>query len=219
MKLHMQNNKIDFLALHLVEIRAEAIQAAAELHKGGMAKIKFGADSRVIEACKMAREWCVKNNIERPECWISKYMYPKYKVLSGSEEALQYLETNYLKFRLRAIKRIANMPACHSVMMDATTEPIRNALKRMDIADPIIRVYSNITCRPYVSARHILNLLPHQLVNPVKWEQTLTNLYARRQGVFYPRTFVCGPNNYLCNVLNRVNRKAWRHCIHVGDTP
>lgn len=212
-------NDCFFVALQLVQIRAEAIKAASDVYKGGMAQIRFGADSRVLDACKMARDWCKKNNVERSECWISKYMYPKFKVISANEEALQYLEQNYGKFRLRSIRRLKNMAACHSVLMEPTIEPIRNALQQMDIDDPIIKVYSNVTCRPYYSANHIRQLLPHQLTNPVRWEQMMTYLYARRQGIYFPRTIFCGPGFYLRKVLKQVNSKAWRNSIHIGDTP
>lgn len=184
-----------------------------------MVQIQFGPDSRVVEACKKAKEWCIKNNIDQPECWISNFMYPRFKVLSGSEEALRYLEDNYAKFRLRSVKRIKNMPACHSALMEPTVEPMKQALEQMDISDPMIRVYSNVTCRPYYTARHIRKLLPQQLVKSVKWEQTMTYLYARRHGNYFPRTIVCGPGFNLRKILRKVNSKAWRQSIHIGDCP
>lgn len=206
-------------AVQLVQIRAEAIRAAGELCKSGMAKIRFGADSRVDEALKKATEHCLKNNIENPVCRVSNFMYPQHKVIAGNEEALQYLEENYEKFRIRSIKRIKYFPACHSRLMESTVEPIKSALEHMNIADPLIQVYSNITCRPYFNANHILKLLPLQLVNPVKWEQTMTYLYARRRGVYFPRTIICGPGYNLRRILRLVNLKAWRQSIHVGDCP
>lgn len=210
-------HRLIYLAVRLVQIRAEAIQAVDALYKSGMAQICFGADSRVIEACKKAKEWCIQNNVEHPECRIASYLYPRFKTLAGSEEAIQFLEDNYQKFRLRWINRIPNRPACHCSLMQPTIEPMKKALSQMEIADPIIRVYSNVTCRPYFSAHHIRKLLPYQLVSPVKWEQTMTGLYARRRGVQFPRTIVCGPGYTYRTMLREVNSKAWRQSLYVGD--
>lgn len=204
--------------MQLVQVRAEAILAAAEICQGAMASIYFGPDSRVIDACKTAKEWCLKNNVENPECLISNFMFPRYKVLSGSEEAIQYLEENFQKFRIRSIKRLKNAPACHSSLMNPTIEPIQQALEHMHIADPLIRVYSNVHGKAYMSAHHIKKLLPQQLVKPVQWEQTMHYLYARRRKVHFPRTIVCGPGYALKSILKAVNSKAWQQSVQIGDT-
>lgn len=206
-----------FSALYFVQVRAEAILAASELSNGGMAKIRFGAGSNVVQACKRAKEWCIKNNIENPECLISNFMYPGFKILSGCEEALQYLEDNSEKLRLKAIKRIRNEQPIHCKLMEPTVKPIREAISNMDISDPIIRVYSNITGKPYFTAEHIKKVLPLHLVKPVKWEQTMHYLYARRRGNYFPRTMVCGPGFELRRILSFVNSRAWRETIHIGD--
>lgn len=182
-----------------------------------MATIRFGPDSRVMDACKKAKEWCRKNNIENPECLISNFMFPRFKALSGNEEALQYIEDNLKKFRIRSLKRVKNTPACHSSLMEPAIEPFKKALEHIEIADPIIRVYSNVNSKPYMSAEHILKLLPQQLVKPVKWEQTMTYLYARGRGNYFPRTIVCGPGCALNSILKQVNSRAWRRSIHIGD--
>lgn len=183
-----------------------------------MATIFYGPDSEVILACKKAKRWCIKNNIENPECLISNFLFPRYKALSGNEEALQYIEDNLDKFRLRAIKRIKNAPACHSSLMEPTIEPITKALEQIQINNPIIKVYSNVHGKPYMSANHILKLLPQQLVNPVKWEQTMTYLYARKRGISFPRTICCGPGLALNSILKQVNLRAWRQSVHIGST-
>lgn len=208
-----------YSAVRLVQIRAEAIQAVDDMYKSGMAQICYGPDSKVIEACKKAKEWCIENNVDHPECRISSYLYPRFKTLSGSEEAIQFLEKNYHKFRLRWVNRIRDRPACHCSLMEPTIEPMKNALNQMEIADPIIRVYSNVTCRPYFTAHHIRNLLPKQLTQPVKWEQTMTNLYARRRGIYFPRTIICGPGYNYRTMLREVNMLAWRQSLYIGYHP
>lgn len=38
-------------------------------------------------------------------------------------------------------------------------------------------VYSNVTGRPYTSVKEIRKLLPMQMVKPVKWHSTITNIH------------------------------------------
>lgn len=220
MRFIVKENFTEFsllLAIQLVQIRAEAILAANEVNNGGMATIKFGPDSRVIEACRKAREHCKMNNVDNPICYISNYMFPRFKALSGNEEALQYLEENFHKFRIRSIKRVKNSAACHSILMEPAIEPIKKALEHIQISDPIIRVYSNINNKPYMSAAHVKRCLPLQLTKAVRWEQTMHHLYARKRSEYQPRTILCGPGMALKSILKEVNQRAWRQSIHIGD--
>lgn len=190
---------------------------ASDMHKGGMASIFYGADSEVILACRKAREHCVKNNIENPDCLISNFMYPNYKVLSGNEEALDYLQANFKKFRLRSFKRIKNAPPLHCGLMKPAADEIANALEHIQISDPLINVYSNVTGKAYHTVKRIKKILPKQIEKPVKWEQILTQIYARRRGCKFPRTFVCGPNLALSSCMKHVNYRASRRLVQVGD--
>lgn len=47
-----------------------------------------------------------------------------------------------------------------------------------------------------------------QIVKPVKWEQTLHEMYERKQDTNFPRTFECGPGKGLIQILEKVNAKA-----------
>lgn len=196
-------------ALRLVQIRAEAMQLASEQNKSGMATVLYGADARIGEACKAAVDWCIQRGVESPECRIANYLYPSCKVLAGSEDALKFLEANSKKYGIKRIKRLPVSGAFHTELMASAVEPFAKALKKITIEDPIIGVYSNVDGKRYRSAGHILGQLPKQITRPVKWEQTLHNLYERKAGENFPRTFECGPGQGLKTILKQVNGKAW----------
>ena len=99
--------------------------------------------------------------------------------------------------------------------MRPAVEPFKEALKNVDIVDPIIPVLSNVDGKSYRNAHHIRRQLPTQIYKPVKWEQTLHILYERKDGEYFPRTFECGPGNSLKSLLKMVNAKAWSSCISV----
>lgn len=202
-------------ALRLVQIRAEAMQEAADRVEGGMATVLYGADSRLGDACRAAVDWCIEKGIEQPECKIVNYLYPHCKVVAGNAEALRYLEANAKQFRLRRLKRLSVSGAFHTSLMQSAVEPVERALRKIPIVDPAICVHSNVDGRRYRNADHILSQLPRQLVKPVKWEQTLHILYERGQGEHFPRTFECGPGRGLTTILKQVNAKAWDTAINI----
>ncbi|XP_043646949.1 probable malonyl-CoA-acyl carrier protein transacylase, mitochondrial [Drosophila teissieri] len=202
-------------ALRLVQVRATAMQAACDQAAGAMAMTLYGPDTNLGEACARAQQWCVDKGVESPYCGIANYMYPHCKVVAGNVEALEFLEQNAKALKIRRMKRLAVSGAFHTPLMQSAVEPFTKALKSVRLQDPVIRVYSNVDGKPYRHAKHILTQLPKQIVRPVKWEQTLHEMYERKQGVDFPRTFECGPGKGLVQVLEKVNAKAAQSSFNV----
>ncbi|XP_058057515.1 probable malonyl-CoA-acyl carrier protein transacylase, mitochondrial [Anopheles bellator] len=201
--------------VRLVQIRAEAMQLAAQQAKGAMATALFGADGRIGEACNEAKNWCIDRGIENPDCRVANYLYPGCKVLAGNEEALRFLEANLKRFNIRRLKRLPVSGAFHTELMEPAVEPFAAALRKIRVQDPSISVHSNVDGKCYRNAGHIVSQLPKQIVRPVKWEQTLHILYERKTGVHFPRTFECGPGKGLKAILKQVNAKAWDSTLNV----
>lgn len=195
--------------VRLVQIRAESMQKASDIFKGGMITVLYGPDSKLNYAVKAAKEWCIEKGVENPDCIVANYLYPHCKVVAGSEEALRFIETNGKEFNLRRIKRLPVSGAFHSTLMESAVEPFRKALNKIQLDDPSIAVHSNIDGLPYRHAEHIRKQLPKQIIKPVKWEQMLHILYERKDGDHFPRTFECGPGHALRTILKQVNAKAW----------
>lgn len=182
-----------------------------------MASIFYGPDSKVLEACITAKRWCQKNGYPNADITVSNYMFPKYKVLSGTNEALQYVKDNLQRFRIRSMRPIRNSLPLHCHLMKPAAEPFIKALDQMTVDAPLIRVYSNYDSQPYMSEAHIRRILPKQLYSPIKWEQTIHKIFARRQGNNFPKTYTCGPGCALRPILKNVNLKAWTNSTNVGD--
>lgn len=204
-------------AVRLIQIRAEAIQMACDEFEGGMATIRLRADSQFKTALKMARLWCVENGVTNPTCDVAYDLYPHWKVIAGSIEALQFIQQNLEKFRLRDMKKIRVTGAFHTSLMKPAVEPFQLALQKIQLEDPIIGVFSNVNNKRYFNARQILKQLPSQIVKPVRWEQIMHEFYDRSKEVSQPRTFICGPGNELSMILKKVNLSAWKRALTYGD--
>lgn len=193
----------------LIQVRAEAMQIASDENPSGMATIHYGADSEVSLACHKAKEWCLERGVENPECAIANYLFPHCKVVAGSLEALNYLEKNSKRFKIRRVKRLPVSGAFHTKLMESALEPFKDAMKKIKFEKPLIPVHSNVDGRMYHNVDQILKQLPKQIVKPVKWEQLMHNIYERPQGEKFPRTFECAPGYSLTVILKMVNAKAW----------
>lgn len=182
-----------------------------------MATVLLHPDSELGYALKMAKEWCVERGVDHPECVVANHLFPHCKVISGSTEALRYIEQNLKRFKLKKMKKIPAYGAFHSSLMNSAVEPFAQALKNIRIEEPIIGVYSNVDGHRYRHPTHILRQLPQQLVKPVKWEQTMHVFYDRQHDVKQPRTFICGPGDALRTILKMVNASAWDTSFKYGD--
>lgn len=214
-------------ALRLVQVRANAMQMACDKAAGGMAMVLYAPDTEIGAACAKAQQWCVDRGVENPYCGVANYMYPHCKIIAGNIEAIEFLEKNSKALKIRRIKRLPVSGAFHTPHMETAVESFAKALKKITLEEPLIRVYSNVDGKPYKSVAHILKQLPKQvfkdkrkykmklhiypffqIVRPVKWEQTMHQMYERGQGQDFPRTFECGPGKGLLQVLEKVNAKA-----------
>lgn len=203
--------------IKLIQVRAEAMQAASDEHPSGMATVFYGPDSELKIACVKAKEWAIERGVENAECMIANYLYPHCKVVAGSLEALNFLEKNVKQYKLRKVKRLPVSGAFHTSVMESAVEPFIEALKKVRVDNPLISVHSNIDGKIYKNADHIKKLLPKQIVRPVKWEQLLHIIYERPQGDNFPRTFEVSPGKTLTTILKQVNARAWDSTITVDS--
>uniref|UniRef100_A0A9J8DCM1 Malonyl-CoA-acyl carrier protein transacylase, mitochondrial n=1 Tax=Cyprinus carpio carpio TaxID=630221 RepID=A0A9J8DCM1_CYPCA len=185
-------------ALFAVKERAEAMQKISDL-----TKYKY--------ACVQAREHCLSLGIQEPVCAIANYLFPDGRVIAGHREALDFLqnhsrELNFMRTRFLPVSR-----AFHNELMEPAVEPLGDVLRKIEVRWPEICVHSSVDGKPYMHDKHVRN----QLVSPVKWEQTLHEIYERAQGQEFPHTYEVGPGRQLGSTLQKCNMKAFKNYTHV----
>ncbi|XP_004642502.1 malonyl-CoA-acyl carrier protein transacylase, mitochondrial isoform X1 [Octodon degus] len=201
--------------LYAVKVRAEAMQAASEAIPSGMLSVLGQPQSKFASACLDAREHCRSLGIEDPVCEVSNYLFPHCRVISGHLEALQFLRQNSSKYHFRRTKMLPVSGGFHTRLMQPAVEPLAQALKAIDIKQPLVSVHANVSGHRYANAQHIRKLLGQQVVSPVKWEQTMHAIYERRRGTAFPRTWEVGPGQQLGSILRSCNLQAWKFYDHV----
>lgn len=74
---------------------------------------------------------------------------------------------------------------------------------------PTIKVYSNVTGKPYSSVDEIRSLLKRQLLEPVKWEQGTMDLIKAGHSQYVES----GPGKQLKSMMRRIDQDAWGKTI------
>ncbi|KAF7644591.1 hypothetical protein LDENG_00219420 [Lucifuga dentata] len=205
-------------ALYTVKVRAEAMQKASELVPSGMLSVIGRPQAQYKHACLQAKEHCKSLGIQEPVCSVANYLFPDGRVIAGHQQALDFLQQNSCRLHFMRTKPLPVSGAFHTELMESATEPLREVLRQVEVRRPEINVYSNVDGKRYMHEGHVRRQLVKQLVSPVKWEQTLHEIYERVQGERFPHTYEVGPGRQLGATLQKCNRKAYKTYTHVDVT-
>lgn len=202
-------------ALYAVKVRAEAMQKASELVPSGMLSVVGRPQAQYKNACVQAKDYCISQGMKEPVCSVANYLFPDGRVIAGHQKALDFLQQNSRRLQFMRTKALPVSGAFHTELMASATEPLREVLRQVEVRRPEINVYSNTDGKRYMNESHVRRQLVKQLVSPVKWEQTLHEIYERMQGAKFPHTYEVGPGKQLGATLQKCNRKAFTGYTHV----
>uniref|UniRef100_A0A671MQR4 Malonyl-CoA-acyl carrier protein transacylase, mitochondrial n=1 Tax=Sinocyclocheilus anshuiensis TaxID=1608454 RepID=A0A671MQR4_9TELE len=197
-------------ALFAVKVRAEAMQKASDLVSSGMLSVIGQPQAKYKYACVQAREHCLSLGIQEPVCAIANYLFPDGRVIAGHKEALDFLQNHSRELNFMRTRLLLVSGAFHTALMEPAVEPLRDVLRKIEVRRPEICVHSNVDGKRYMHDKHVRNQLAKQLVSPVKWEQTLHEIYERAQGQEFPHTYEVGPGKQLGSTLQKCNMKAFK---------
>jgi [acyl-carrier-protein] S-malonyltransferase len=180
--------------LQVVRERGRAMQAAAEKSPSGMISALL-LDASQVEAV-------VAEAKPAGRLWIANYLCPGNIVLSGELAAIDAAE-QVIEAKSGKPVRLAVAGAFHTELMKPADEKLAAALTGVEINPPKVPVWSNVDAKAHTDPGEIRGLLVRQVLNPVRWEETMRNLLA--DGV--ERFYEIGPGKVLAGLLKRVNRK------------
>ena len=181
--------------LRLVALRGKLMQEAAVASPSGMVAIIGGDEAAVRKICDEAAggEVLVPANFNAPG----------QIVVSGTKAACERVVIAAGAARLAA-KQLVVAGAFHSPLMQPAADRMKEALAGANIRQPSVPVYSNVTAQLHTDPESIKRLLVEQIVNPVRWEQTMTALASCGEA----RYIELAPGRTLAGLLKRINRRA-----------
>ncbi|HEY8665102.1 MAG TPA: ACP S-malonyltransferase [Tepidisphaeraceae bacterium] len=180
--------------LKLVAARGRYMQEAAVATPSGMVAI-MGADADAV--AKLCRE-----NAEGEVLVPANYNAPGQIVVSGSKPACERIlhAAETAGFKATALK-VAG--AFHSPIMQVGADRMKLELDKAKFETPRAKVYSNVTAQPHGDTQSIKRLLVEQIVNSVRWEQTMQTLIGGGEARFVE----LAPGRTLAGLAKRINRR------------
>lgn len=173
----------------LIQLRADSMQAAVAPGEGAMAAFVGATAEQVESICsKITKGYVVAAN----------YNSPVQTVVSGStvgvDEACKLAE----EMGLRCVKLAVSAPF-HCALMKPAAMELERAFQTITFSDPCMPVYMNVDGKSITDAAKIPEYLVRQAMSPVRWVETLQNMY--NEGV---DTFIeCGPGKTLSGLVKK----------------
>jgi [acyl-carrier-protein] S-malonyltransferase len=189
--------------LMMVQKRGAAMQEAADATPSGMVTI-LGMERVQVEAlCEQARQG--------ETLQIANLLCADMLVVSGTNGAC--LRAAELAPKMGAMKAVplAVAGAFHTEIMRPADERCAEALAQVPMQAPKIPVIFNVDARPHADPEEIRGLMVRQIINPVRWEESMRYLLDQGFDQFYE----VGPGRVLRGLLRRINRKVECHSLDV----
>jgi [acyl-carrier-protein] S-malonyltransferase len=187
----------------LVQRRGAAMQEAADATPSGMVSI-LGLERVEVEAlCEKARNGEILK--------IANLLCPGNIVISGSLGACE--RAAEMAQRLGAMKAVplAVAGAFHTEIMRPADERCAEALAQVPMRKPRIPVISNVDALPHDDPEDIRSILIRQILQPVRWEDSMRSLIQQGFDQFYE----VGPGRVLRGLLRRIDRNVSCQSVEV----
>ncbi|MEX0927902.1 MAG: ACP S-malonyltransferase [Balneolales bacterium] len=180
-------------ALVTVRKRGQLMQQAGIEHPGTMAAVIGMEDKTVEDICDKASQ-----KTKLPVV-AANYNSKGQLVISGHEEAIDAALELLKEEGCKLAKKLPVSGAFHSPLMLPAFEGLEENLKTLNIRQPVCPVYSNYTGEATTDPDEIRMNLLNQLLNPVRWTQTMMNMKEDGAGLLIE----VGPGKVLQGLAKR----------------
>lgn len=158
---------IDYVdAVELVHKRGKLMGQACESINAGMMAI-LGLDDAVVE------ELCRAANSEGKQVWPANYNQAGQLVVAGIKEDLQAMESVFKEAGAKRALLLNMSIASHCPLLSVAMEPLGEVMEKMVSDSFSAPIVSNVTTEKYAAKEDALNLLKIQLIQPVKYKQSI----------------------------------------------
>ncbi|MGD0897524.1 MAG: ACP S-malonyltransferase [Thermoguttaceae bacterium] len=181
--------------LTLVQRRGAAMQEASDATPSGMVSI-LGLERVQVEAlCQQARQGEILE--------IANLLCPGLFVVSGTNAACERAAEMAPALGAMKAMPLAVAGAFHTRIMRPADQRCAEALADVPMRRPRIPVIFNVDAQPHDNPEKIRSLMIQQIIQPVRWEESMRYLLAREFDQFYE----VGPGRVLRGLLRRIDRK------------
>ncbi len=180
-------------AVPLVRFRAQAMQEAVPVGKGGMAAILGLSDDDVRTVCLESAQGEVVEPVN--------FNAPLQVVIAGHAAAV---ERACIAAKEKGAKRALILPVSapfHSSLLKPASDRLRDYMQELTFSVPQIALINNVDVAVVNDANAIKDALVRQAASPVRWVETVQKIAA--EGVTH--VIECGPGKVLAGLTKRIN--------------
>lgn len=182
-------------AVVLVRKRGRFMTDAVPVGEGAMAAV-MNLDAETIQAA------CNEASSPGERVMISNYNAPGQIVIAGNAPAVERAEKLLTERGARRVVRLNVSGPFHTPLLESASIKLNAELKKMDISDMTLPVVTNLTGDIIKNKEDIIPTLTKQVMNPVKWEQSIKKLIELGVDTFVE----LGPGKTLCAFVKKVSK-------------
>jgi [acyl-carrier-protein] S-malonyltransferase len=179
-------------AVELVNLRGKLMAEACSKQEVGMMVSLGLSDEAVEQICEEQRDAGL-------QVWAVNYNADGQIVIAGVKKDLEVLAPILKEAKAKRAILLDMSVASHCPLLKSAVEPLSEKLNEMIKDTFIAPVISNVTAKPYATKAEALELLPQQLVLPVRYKHSMANIDSEVD---------CYIEFGNGNVLKGLNRKA-----------
>ena len=189
------NNSLSFKdSVKLLIIRSEAMQKSMPIGTGGMAAVLGQSEKEILLIIEKLKKY--------GKLFIANDNADGQIVLSGEINAIDHLCENAKSLGAkRAIKLPVSAPF-HCELISEASSILKVELEKFSFDQFSYPLYSNVTAEKS-DANNVKSLLSKQIVNKVRWRETIQNMIRDKVETFIE----IGPSNVLTNLLKRCSKE------------
>lgn len=181
-------------ALELVALRGKLMFDSGKKKPGTMFAIIGMSDEDVEKICE---------ELNKPE--EDKIVVPAnfnstgQVVISGSKDYLLEIANEFKLRGARMVKELQVSGAFHSPLLSDAKEELAEKINSLAFNNAKVPVYTNVEATATTEKNELKDLLIRQLTSPVKWTQTLNNMFKDEFNSYIE----LGPSNVLQGLVKR----------------
>lgn len=182
--------------LPVVQKRGRFMQEAVPEGKGMMAALLGLSKGSVEEVCNMASQYGAISP--------ANYNTPEQIVIAGTVDAVnKAMELAKESGAKRVVPLSVSVPS-HSPLMKVSSERLSEVLGGIPFSDLKIPLITNVDARIITSSADVKDALIRQLINPVRWDQSMITLIQEGFNTFVE----VGPGRVLSGLQRRIAKES-----------
>ncbi|MBF0569870.1 MAG: ACP S-malonyltransferase [Candidatus Omnitrophica bacterium] len=188
-------------SLRLINKRAKLMEEAAKVNPGKMAAIIGFDRDKLVAICQTAG------------CEVANFNAPDQIVITGSASTVEKACQLITEAGGKKVIPLDVAGAFHSTLMKPAADKFAESLKGFNLIVTDIKVISNVTAKPQLTAVSIRTQLPQQIYSPVQWVDSVR--FMASAGV--TDLVEIGPGRVLKGLVRKIDPALNVHNIQVPE--